>query len=536
MSNKLINLIRLFLNNYKEESDYATKEIKEKYSINSKIIGEIFSEEKYNDIIAKVGIGSGRLSKCPYIVFMDKKITSKATYGIYVVIIFKEDMSGFYLMINQGVSLINLSDEGYQLVRSYWCKKLGCSYENTSISLSKNPTGIIIDYQKAYIISHEFNLEFDAEEFSNVLYEYLEIYDKISGILSREFQYKLEYMYDHVVSKDMANNILTVAQSADINNDKDYSTMRMEFIKNIINDVSKSKGVVFFLGAGMSASIGAPDWNSLVFKLLNTTWELKLESMSDEEVKKYVKDYSSPTVLAALVKNMYTEENKYKFIEAIHDLCYKNNDSYINLRESPLGYVAKIATQRKSKVEAIITYNYDDYLERTMKEIGGEDEFICIYEKNQNKINIGNKLPIYHVHGYIPQNDYKENNSYVILTEKEYHELYSDSFNWTNIIQTKYLMDYTCIFLGLSFSDTNQRRLLERVCRFKPENSFNYIVVGNKIPIEARLQECDKELNNLNKAWNEENYKLKTHYINKSNYEEINQEIISMLKEISDSF
>jgi len=535
MKNKLIDLIKLFLKEYKYENDYATKDLKQKYNIDSEMINEIFDDASCENIILKVGIGSGRLAKCPYIVLMDKRITSKPTYGIYIVIIFKEDMSGFYLMINQGVSLINLSDKDYQLVRNFWCDKLGISHNKVNISLSPNPTGIVLEYQKAYIISDSFEANFDSEQLKEKLRTYLEYYDKISNTLSDEFKYNLESMYNKITNKDSFNSILSVAQSIDVNKEKNDSELRDLFLKSLSEDANKSKGIVFFLGAGVSASVGAPDWNNLVFKLLRNKWELELDNLSQDDVKKYVKDYTSPTVLAALVKNMYNEENNDKFIEDMHDVCYENEVVDEDLKDSPLGYIAKMAIQRRSKVEAIITYNYDDYLERTMRTIGGEEEFICIYEKSQSKIEIGNKLPIYHVHGYIPQYDYKDNNSYVILTEKEYHELYSDSYNWTNIIQTKYLMDYTCVFLGLSFSDTNQRRLLERVCGFKPENNYNYIIMGNKIPDEKNLQECDKVLNEINKLWNEKNYKLKTLYINKNSYEEINKDIISLLKEITDT-
>jgi 5-methylcytosine-specific restriction enzyme A len=50
----------------------------------------------------KGSIGSGNMAEIPWIGFFDTSITTSAQSGFYIVILFKADMSGFYISLNQG--------------------------------------------------------------------------------------------------------------------------------------------------------------------------------------------------------------------------------------------------------------------------------------------------------------------------------------------------------------------------------------------------------------------------------------------------
>ena len=80
-----------------------------------------------------------------------------------------------------------------------------------------------------------------------------------------------------------------------------------------------------------------------------------------------------------------------------------------------------------------------------------------IYLKSRNHRN---EFPVYHVHGLIPQ----ENQGIVstlILSEREYHEMYKEAYNWSIIEQLHALDRNTCFFIGISMTDPNLRRLLD---------------------------------------------------------------------------
>jgi 5-methylcytosine-specific restriction enzyme B len=49
------------------------------------------------------GIGIGNMANVPWLAFLDSRITDSTQTGFYAVYLFKADMSGFYLTLNQGV-------------------------------------------------------------------------------------------------------------------------------------------------------------------------------------------------------------------------------------------------------------------------------------------------------------------------------------------------------------------------------------------------------------------------------------------------
>lgn len=83
------------------------------------------------------------------------------------------------------------------------------------------------------------------------------------------------------------------------------------------------------------------------------------------------------------------------------------------------------------------------------------------------------ELGIYHVHGFLPQA--KENyenltKSLLVFSEEGYHKLMLEPYNWANISQLNYMINNTCLFIGLSMTDPNMRRLLEIAAQKRIEN------------------------------------------------------------------
>jgi len=48
--------------------------------------------------------GKGQWNRCPWVAILDPLVTDTAQKGYYVVYLFREDFSGFYLSLNQGVT------------------------------------------------------------------------------------------------------------------------------------------------------------------------------------------------------------------------------------------------------------------------------------------------------------------------------------------------------------------------------------------------------------------------------------------------
>lgn len=212
--------------------------------------------------------------------------------------------------------------------------------------------------------------------------------------------------------------------------------------KEKIKKILKKERISLFLGAGVSKNAGIVEWTKLLEKL-----------REKRNVPNFPNDYND------LMKGRYIV-NTYKKVpteydcECIFDEETFNNDMkeilYENIQESNLiKAIANIA--RKANCESIITYNYDDLIE---KELGEKCQSITQKTRCIDK----NVLPVYHVHGFISKD---RESSPIVLGEKEYHKIYQEPYNWGNIEQLHALNRNVCFFIGLSMNDPNLRRLID---------------------------------------------------------------------------
>jgi hypothetical protein len=133
-----------------------------------------------------------------------------------------------------------------------------------------------------------------------------------------------------------------------------------------------------------------------------------------------------------------------------------------------------IAPGNSPNLDCLISYNYDDLIETKLRESGTGVQFQSIFGKGWNP-DI-KSLPIYHVHGFLPQEGKIDENNIITMGEFIYHEQYNAIYSWNNIVQINKFRDKTCLFIGSSLSDPNIRRLLDIANTQKNNNRFHYIV------------------------------------------------------------
>lgn len=263
-----------------------------------------------------------------------------------------------------------------------------------------------------------------------------------------------------------------------------------------LREAFKKGNLTFYLGAGVSASNGLPSWEELVQALYFTT-------LGDESYIYNLRPY--PNYLFALAEWVLEQKNEpldiiirkikqwYEgkdFIGMLSNTLYAGfgremigNDIY-GLPEEILNTNQTLAAiinccvksvPGNTGLKSIITYNYDNLLELGLENFPYEKEnFLPIFKGNQ-QLQAG-KIPIYHVHGYIPFQNDDVNYDEIIFSEDQYNRAFQDPFFWGNVVQVNQFTSQTGLMIGLSLSDRNIRRILDSI-RNQPVSNDNYILM-----------------------------------------------------------
>lgn len=290
-----------------------------------------------------------------------------------------------------------------------------------------------------------FNLEiWDVNKLQELFNQYKDYFEELYSNLDKYF------------IKNTVNRAL--------NNEDNLIENKEEYLKKIKEEYNNDK-LALFLGAGSSYDAGIPGWDTLITNLLIELIEKELSENSiqmDESTKSIVtkelfeQNNSSPLLQTRFVRSGI-EEN---FEESVRKILYKDVKESSDL----LTQIVNLCIPNRGKfgIQAIINYNFDDLVEKLLE--ARKIKYKSIYDEGM--IVDQSELGIYHVHGFLPRNgsEYDVPSSpSLVFSEEGYHKLILDSYNWSNIIQINYMMTCTCVFIGLSLTDPNLRRLLEIV-------------------------------------------------------------------------
>lgn len=250
-----------------------------------------------------------------------------------------------------------------------------------------------------------------------------------------------------------------------IKSEEDYyldKAKNLDWKKARENHISKAKEIVkqgnvaLFLGAGVSMSANMLSWGKLLKGLMAEIKTLKgdsLKAFTELYPHVYSECGDSNLIMARYLETaVQIGSDSAEFTKLIHKYLYKGEHTSKLL--SDLAQIIKY-----HKTDEVITYNFDDILEQQLVKEGLKESIDFVPIACDAEISDHNNLPIYHVHGIIPE--HSNTSDRVVFSEEVYHERYRDTYHWSNVEQLHAMSRKHCFFIGLSMVDPNLRRLLD---------------------------------------------------------------------------
>ena len=270
-----------------------------------------------------------------------------------------------------------------------------------------------------------------------------------------------------------------------------------------LKDSYHTESLVFVLGAGVSMDYGLPSWNTLLQRLIAITFEDQKQNDSDKNAtigKLFNMVFGPNALIAARYLALYFKELEKKsakellFEESIRKVLYEGLDP--NQKSKIYQEIIKLCVSpgRNKSLDSVITYNFDDLLEKHLEDLCLDIPYKSICTVGQNPSP--NELPIYHVHGYIPRTGELSMVNRVTLGDDTYHSQYTDIYRWSNLIQLNKFKEKSCLFIGSSFTDPNMRRLLDIAKDQRGTDDIQHFILKKKYSFSDVEKTISKLLEN----------------------------------------
>ena len=285
---------------------------------------------------------------------------------------------------------------------------------------------------------------------------------------------------DQFVIKDFKDNL-----------PKSNNVTRRTSVKNII-DSYKEENLVLVLGAGVSIEFGVPSWNYLLQNLMVHT--INENDESNSFLSKLFNEIFNPNpLIAGRYLQDYFEDKNTSFELMVRDVLYSKINKEID--SDLINEIVKIcvAPGRSPNLNSIITYNFDDILEYKIEQTKMDIPFKSVYGLGMEIKN--GELPIYHVHGFLPENKKLDDLNKITFGENNYHQQYSDLYSWNNMVQINKFRENTCLFIGSSLTDPNIRRLLDIALKQKGNKRKHHYIFKKKIDDKFLIKNLKGKLN-----------------------------------------
>lgn len=312
-----------------------------------------------------------------------------------------------------------------------------------------------------------------------------------------------------------------------------YVEKRVRYISEI-EEKYRQDDIVLFLGAGASMDAKIATWDNLISELfvalVDHQLDLKGIKLDEAEKVRITREIINQNGNSPLLQTRFIQQGiESGFEDIVRDTLYKNATKTSKL----LTELSQICVPDRGKIgiRAIINYNFDDLVEKNLENV--RIKYCSVFREGVVPEN--DEIGIFHVHGFLPENIEGIDNlteSLLVFSEEGYHKLMLEPYNWANITQLSFLMNNTCIFIGLSMTDPNLRRLLDIAAKKEINGKCKHYAIMKRFTMnEIKEDERIKKFEQINEELQETFYKaLGVNIIWIDDYNEI-AEIIKKIKE-----
>lgn len=203
------------------------------------------------------------------------------------------------------------------------------------------------------------------------------------------------------------------------------------------------------MGAGINKDYGARDWKELIDAMNKTAYAGN--EANSKQLQHYVgKDLSTSTTLM-------NEQGFATYDSLRHELYEFEEAKSFDSPDSTLYQCVQFLKGHPGT--NVITYNYDTNLEYLCKKQG---LLYCAIYDDSSFATKEALVSIYHVHGLLPYDHYREErfSNSLIFNESDYYYLYNNPYSWNVAKQLHDFKFHACFFIGISLTDPDMKRLL----------------------------------------------------------------------------
>lgn len=316
-----------------------------------------------------------------------------------------------------------------------------------------------------------------------------------------DFYHSKNVKHDDVI--DFINNFYNEYKDVEIDtflntfNNRIVETLNVQqaTLKTQIGNIIKAyeqEELVLVLGAGISKPFNIPDWNKLLESLLiHSTYNQENDKVSQLATSLYSKLFATnPLTMARYIQDVYSNPKKpMHFEDEVRKILYKeyNREAISPIMDQIVQMC--ISPGKLPNLDSIITYNYDDILEKSIISKSLDVPVKSIHFNGMKPEN--GELAIYHVHGYLPEDTKITEKNKITLGESIYHQQYLDIYSWSNIVQINKFTEKLCLIIGSSFTDPNLRRLMDIAKTQKGYDGTKHYIVKMRVPAEEIIMKIN---------------------------------------------